>query len=69
LPDEPTGNLDPKKTAEIIELLKALNEQLGMTLLVITHDPLVAKQAKHLLLIKDGQISLGAKWNLSIITL
>lgn len=55
--DEPTGNLDSKKGAEIIDLLKDLNKELGVTLIVITHDESVAKQAKKVLIIKDGKIS------------
>ncbi|MEI6499283.1 MAG: ABC transporter ATP-binding protein [bacterium] len=55
--DEPTGNLDSRKGAEIVELLKELNQKAGITLIVITHDMNVAKQAKHILTIKDGAIA------------
>lgn len=55
--DEPTGNLDSKKGAEIVDLLKRLNHEAQITLIVITHDPNVAKQAKKILNIKDGEIS------------
>lgn len=55
--DEPTGNLDSKKGAEIVDLLSKLNKQNGITLIVITHDTIVAKQAKKVLTIKDGRIS------------
>ena len=55
--DEPTGNLDSKKGAEIIELLKNLNQKAGITLIIITHDSSVARQAKRVLTIKDGRIS------------
>lgn len=54
--DEPTGNLDSKKGSEIIDILKELNEKNKITLIVITHDPLVAKKAKQILTIKDGHI-------------
>lgn len=54
--DEPTGNLDSKKGEEIVDLLKALNQKVGITLIVITHDSSVAKQAKKVLTIKDGRI-------------
>lgn len=54
--DEPTGNLDSKKGAEIVDLLKGLNREGGITLIVITHDLSVAKQAKRILNIKDGRI-------------
>lgn len=54
--DEPTGNLDSKKGEEIVHLLKDLNQQAKITLIVITHDPLVAKQADRVLNIKDGRL-------------
>lgn len=55
--DEPTGNLDSKKGAEIVDLLKALNQRANITLIIITHDVSVAKQAKKIITIKDGRIS------------
>jgi putative ABC transport system ATP-binding protein len=55
--DEPTGNLDSKKSAEIISLLKKLNAESKITLIVITHDINVAKQADRILNMKDGKIS------------
>lgn len=55
--DEPTGNLDSKRGEEIVGLLDRLNKEAGITLIVITHDPSVAKQAKKVLAIKDGKIS------------
>lgn len=54
--DEPTGNLDSKKSAEIVALLKGLNKERKMTLIVITHDPNVARQADRILEIKDGRL-------------
>lgn len=55
--DEPTGNLDSQRGAEIIGLLKELNQKAGITLVVITHDPTVAKQAKQIITIKDGRLA------------
>jgi putative ABC transport system ATP-binding protein len=55
--DEPTGNLDSKKTAEIMNLLKVLNTEEKLTLIVITHDPNVARQADMTLQILDGKLS------------
>lgn len=55
--DEPTGNLDSKKGIEIVEILKNLNQKSGITLVVITHDGQVARQAKRVITIKDGRIS------------
>ncbi|MBI2427053.1 MAG: ABC transporter ATP-binding protein [Candidatus Kerfeldbacteria bacterium] len=54
--DEPTGNLDTKKSAEIVSILKDLNRKLGVTIIVITHDPRVAGEAKKKLTITDGKI-------------
>jgi putative ABC transport system ATP-binding protein len=58
--DEPTGNLDSKKTTEIISLLKILNQEEKMTLLVITHDPTVAHEAHRILKLYDGKIMRSA---------
>lgn len=54
--DEPTGNLDSKKGTEIMDLLKSLNKEGGITLIVITHDQHVAKEASKIITLKDGQI-------------
>ncbi len=53
--DEPTGNLDTTRGQEIMTLLKNLNKR-GMTLLVITHDMTVAKQASRVVQILDGKL-------------
>ncbi|HBA65525.1 MAG TPA: macrolide ABC transporter ATP-binding protein, partial [Methylococcaceae bacterium] len=55
LADEPTGNLDSKSGAEIIDLLERLNEQ-GVTLIVITHDQAIGERAKRKIRIVDGKI-------------
>lgn len=57
LADEPTGNLDSKNSAEIMDLLRLANRQYGQTLLVITHDERIAHQAKRIITIEDGRIS------------
>jgi len=54
--DEPTGNLDSKKGTEIVDLLKELNQRAGITLIVITHDQDLARQAKRVITIQDGRI-------------
>lgn len=54
--DEPTGNLDSKRGEEIVDLLKDLNKKGGITLIVITHDPNVARQADRIIEIHDGRI-------------
>lgn len=56
--DEPTGNLDSQRSAEIIALLKQLNREAKMTLIIITHDPEIARQADRIIKIHDGKISL-----------
>jgi len=55
--DEPTGNLDSKKSAEIISILKKLNANSKITLIVITHDSNVAHEADRILNMQDGKIS------------
>ena len=57
LADEPTGNLDSKNGAEIIELLKLSNQKYNQTLIVITHDESIALQADRILTIEDGRLS------------
>ena len=57
LADEPTGNLDSKNSAEIIELLKMFNKTYKQTLLVITHDERIALQADRIIAIEDGRIA------------
>jgi len=56
LADEPTGNLDSKNSAEIIELLKMFNKTYKQTLIVITHDERIALQADRIITIEDGRI-------------
>lgn len=54
--DEPTGNLDSKKGQEIVLLLKELNQKAQITLIVITHDAAVARQAKKVIEMQDGRL-------------
>lgn len=56
LADEPTGNLDSKASHEIIELLKLFNRKYMQTIIMITHDLEIAKQADRVLTIEDGRI-------------
>lgn len=56
LMDEPTGNIDSKTSHEIIDLLKKLNEEQGVTLIVVTHDQQVAAQTKRVVHMLDGLI-------------
>lgn len=54
--DEPTGNLDGKSGREVLSLLKYAGKQLGVTLILVTHDLHVAEQAERVLTIEDGKI-------------
>jgi putative ABC transport system ATP-binding protein len=59
LADEPTGNLDSKNSAAVLSVLRDLNERLGQTILLITHDPTVASYAHRLVHMLDGQVVEG----------
>ncbi len=54
--DEPTGNLDSKAGADIMKLLLGLNREQGVTLIIVTHDPDVARQTDRIVVIRDGQV-------------
>lgn len=55
LADEPTGNLDTKRSGEIGEVLQDLNRNSGITILMVTHDPGFAKLGERLIEMRDGQ--------------
>ncbi|MCU0978882.1 MAG: ABC transporter ATP-binding protein [Pirellulaceae bacterium] len=54
--DEPTGNLDSRTSREVIELFHRLNEDNGITVILVTHDPDVARHAKRIIALRDGRI-------------
>ncbi len=56
LADEPTGNLDAATGREITELLASLNEREQLTILMVTHDDSIARQAHRIVRLKEGQI-------------
>ena len=56
LADEPTGNLDSKASEEIIALLKLSNKKFNQTVIIITHDLEIAKEAERVITIEDGKI-------------
>jgi len=55
--DEPTGNLDTKIGNEIIELLRNLSEKTGVTVVIVSHDPMVWERTDLLLKLQDGRLS------------
>ena len=54
--DEPTGNLDSRTSKEVMQLCRDLNEQNGITFILVTHDQDIARSARRVLVLKDGQI-------------
>jgi putative ABC transport system ATP-binding protein len=56
LADEPTGNLDTKSGEELIALLERLNEEQGLTVIMVTHDPAISARARRIIGLLDGQI-------------
>ncbi len=56
LADEPTGNLDSKMGAEVMQLISGLNRELGITVLMVTHDASCAEWAPRQVVFKDGRI-------------
>ncbi|NOZ41064.1 MAG: ABC transporter ATP-binding protein [Planctomycetes bacterium] len=56
LADEPTGNLDSRTSREVIELFQSLNEEQGLTVILVTHDPEVAQNAKRNVVLRDGHV-------------
>lgn len=55
--DEPTGNLDSASGQEVLDLLRQLREKHGQTVIMVTHDPKIAKQADRVLRIEDGEMA------------
>ncbi len=54
--DEPTGNLDSKTSTEVMELLRHSVDELGQTIIMVTHDPKAAAYADRLVELEDGSI-------------
>lgn len=57
LADEPTGELDTATSAEIFDLFRKVNTDLGTTIVIVTHDPLVAEHVSRTVAIRDGRTS------------
>lgn len=60
LADEPTGNLDSRTSEEILQMFQQLNEEEGITIILVTHDAGVAGHAKRAIRMRDGLIESGA---------
>ncbi|HUG24489.1 MAG TPA: ABC transporter ATP-binding protein [Albitalea sp.] len=56
LPDEPTANLDSKAGAALMDLMRRLNEEKGVTFVFSTHDPMVVERARRVIRLRDGRI-------------
>ncbi len=56
LADEPTGNLDQQTGAEILALLKKLNEEQGLSIIMVTHDQAIARQAHRIVRLVEGRV-------------
>jgi putative ABC transport system ATP-binding protein len=54
--DEPTGNLDSRTSQEVIEMVRKLNTEQQLTVILVTHDQHVARNARRLIVLRDGQI-------------
>ncbi|MGN6203545.1 ABC transporter ATP-binding protein [Humibacter sp.] len=57
LADEPTGELDDATSAEVLEVMRTVNRELGVTTLIVTHDPAVSEHVRRTVLIRDGRTS------------
>ncbi|WP_091715183.1 ATP-binding cassette domain-containing protein [Methylobacterium phyllostachyos] len=56
LADEPTGNLDSRAADDIMDLFLTLNRDLGVTILIVTHDPTVAARCPRRIVMRDGRV-------------
>ncbi|NCF68092.1 MAG: ATP-binding cassette domain-containing protein [Chloroflexi bacterium] len=57
LADEPTGELDAETSAEIIRMMQRLNQELGTTFIIVTHDPAVARQTDRIIELASGRVA------------
>jgi putative ABC transport system ATP-binding protein len=56
LADEPTGNLDSRSSMEIMKLFQELNQSQGLTIVVVTHEPDIARCCQRVIAFRDGRI-------------
>ena len=66
LADEPTGELDRSTAEEIFAVMRAVNAELGTTMVIVTHDPLVAEQVQRTVAIRDGRTSTETVWRTEV---
>ena len=57
LADEPTGSVDAKTGAYILDVMRTINRDMGLTTVIVTHDPLLAKKVNRVVAIRDGKIA------------
>ena len=62
LADEPTGNLDQARAADVLDLMRSLNEQIGTTFVVVSHGPSVAARGTRVVHVTDGRIAARGAW-------
>jgi lipoprotein-releasing system ATP-binding protein len=58
LADEPTGNLDSENTENLYKLFRDINERIGTTFIVVTHDRRIAEKTDRIVEIRDGRITM-----------
>ena len=63
--DEPTGNLDGKTGREVLTLMRTVSEELGITMILVTHDLGVAEQADRIIRLEDGRVAEDSEGNLN----
>jgi ABC-type lipoprotein export system ATPase subunit len=56
LADEPTGNLDSRTSREVMQIFRHLNREDGITIIVVTHDPEIARHARRVVVLHDGNV-------------
>ncbi|NLE75397.1 MAG: ABC transporter ATP-binding protein [Chloroflexi bacterium] len=57
LADEPTGNLDSRAGAEVMRIFQQLGQERGLTIILVTHDPTVARCARRIITLRDGRVT------------
>ena len=60
LADEPTGNLDSRTSVEVMEIFQRLNQEQGLTIVLVTHEQDIAQYAKRNIVFRDGKIGKDA---------